>query len=311
MRCLGAMSVRTIAQFDRYAGEFGVEFEYHRGGYMDVFRTHESLEHARPDVEMVNALGIHEEIIDGAAAARLEPALLPGVAGAVLRRDAAFANPAKFVVGVVESAKKLGAEVRSAARVQGFVFEGGRARAVITESGEQIPGESFVLAAGAWSTDLGKRCGVRVPMQPAKGYHVMIEQPEPTPLKMACSLGEVYVAATPMEGGVRLAGTLELSGLNHEIRQERLDMLVPGAAKYIAGIGGSRAVSSWCGLRPCTADGLPVIGWAPRAPGVFVVTGHAMMGFWLAPVSGELAAEMICGEDPCVDPQPLAAARFG
>lgn len=308
MRTIGALSRATRPLFDEYAAKFGVEFEYHPTGYMDVFRTEAAFEHARKDAELVGKLGIKEEPITGDEALRREPALLPGVHGAIWRCEAAFGNPHKFVTGVVESARRLGAEVRTSAPVVEIEVENRRARAVRTEAGERIEGSTVILAAGAWSTQIAKRVGARVPMQPAKGYHLNVEQP-PTPLRVACSLGEVFVAATPMDGVLRLAGTLELSGLNHVVRQERLDMLKPGAARFIRGVADSRTLSHWCGLRPCAADGLPILGWAPRTRGLLVATGHAMMGFWLAPVTGELAAQMVCGETPFVDCEPMRVGR--
>jgi D-amino-acid dehydrogenase len=309
MRTIGAMSRATKPLFDQYASEFAIDFEYHADGYMDVFRTEAAFDHARLDAEMVGKLGIKEEPITGAEAQRREPALIPGVAGAIWRTQAAFANPHRFVTGVVESARKLGAEVRTADPVEDIVVENRRAAGVRTASGEFIEGGNVVLAAGAWSTAIARRVGASVPMQPAKGYHVMVDQP-PTPLKIACSLGEVFVAATPIGGQLRLAGTLEISGLNHLMRQERLDMLQPGAAKFIQGVSQSRVHSTWCGLRPCAADGLPIIGWAPKTPGLFVATGHAMMGFWLAPVTGELVAQTLCNEPQEIDLNPMRVGRW-
>lgn len=312
MRTIAAMSLRTRALFDRYADRAsgGFDFEYRSGGYMDVFRTEASFEHARADAEMVGRLGIREEAISGEEARRREPALLPGVAGAVWRSDAAFANPHRFVLGVVGMARSAGATVRTGAEVGQIVVRSGHAAGVRLLGGELIEGDTVVLAAGAWSTPLARTAGIRVPMQPAKGYHVMIEQPGPEPLNVACSLGEVFVAATPMDGALRLAGTLELSGLNETMRRERLDMMKPGAAKYINGIAGCRVLSGWCGLRPCAADGLPIIGWSPSVRGLLVATGHAMMGFWLAPITGRLVSEMICDGEPSIDCEPMRVDRL-
>lgn len=310
MQTIGAMSRATMPLFHRYADEYGVDFEYRRTGYMDVFRTRAAFDHACADAEMVGKLGIREEAISGDEALRREPALLPGVAGAIWRADAAFGNPHRFVKGVAESARALGAEIRTSVPVDDIEVEKGRVVGVRTSDGELVEADTVVLAAGAWSTALARTARLRVPMQPAKGYHLMIDQLTPTPLTVACSLGEVFVAATPIDGGVRLAGTLELSGLNHAMRQERLDMLRPGAAKFLNGVGKAGTGASWCGLRPCAADGLPVIGWSDKVDGLLVNTAHAMMGFWLAPVSGELAAQMVCGEEPMVDCEPMRVSRL-
>jgi D-amino-acid dehydrogenase len=113
-----------------------------------------------------------------------------------------------------------------------------------------------------------------------------------------------------MAGTLRLAGTLEFSGINDRLVQKRLDMLPTAAARYLEGIETMTRRATWCGMRPCTADGLPVIGWAPRVAGLFVATGHAMMGFALGPIAGRVASECILDGGPSVDVRPLAPDRF-
>ena len=160
-----------------------------------------------------------------------------------------------------------------------------------------------------WTTELAARIGVRVPMQAGKGYHRNISRPTPC-LSMASVLAERHVAVTPMAGLLRLSGTVEFSGINHRMVQKRLDMLTAAARQYLRGIGQTQTLSEWCGLRPCTADGLPVVGWAPRPGGVFIATGHARMGFTLGPVTGRLASECILDGRPSVDISALRAERF-
>jgi D-amino-acid dehydrogenase len=91
---------------------------------------------------------------------------------------------------------------------------------------------------------------------------------------------------------------------------KRLDMLTVAARKHLRGIGQTQTVSEWCGLRPCTADGLPVVGWAPGLAGVFVATGHARMGLTLGPITGRLVSECILDGKPSVDISPLRVDRF-
>ncbi|UCG97146.1 MAG: FAD-binding oxidoreductase [Burkholderiales bacterium] len=118
------------------------------------------------------------------------------------------------------------------------------------------------------------------------------------------------MAVTPLNGGLRLAGTVELGGVNLRPTRRRMDMLPVGARAYIRGIDEARVESTWCGLRPMTADGLPAIGWAPGVEGVFIATGHAMMGFLLGPLSGRLAAEAILDRETSFDLTALTPARF-
>jgi D-amino-acid dehydrogenase len=114
-----------------------------------------------------------------------------------------------------------------------------------------------------------------------------------------------------MAGGLRLAGTLELSGINHRIVQQRVDMLRRGARLYLRGLDETRITDQWCGLRPCIADGLPIVGWAGKVDRLFIATGHAMMGFGLGPLAGRVACECMLGDEPSVDISGLRADRFG
>ncbi len=129
-------------------------------------------------------------------------------------------------------------------------------------------------------------------------------------MSVATVLAEKHVAVTPMGDVLRLSGTVEFSGINERLVQRRLDMLGEAARIYLRGLGETRTVSEWCGLRPCTADGLPVVGWAPRVGGVFLATGHARMGFALAPVTGLLVSECILDGTPSLDISALDAGRF-
>jgi D-amino-acid dehydrogenase len=113
-----------------------------------------------------------------------------------------------------------------------------------------------------------------------------------------------------MPGKLRLAGTLEFSGLNHDLSPKRLDMLRIGAASCIPSVVTADIASRWCGLRPCTADGLPVVGWVPGISGLFVATGHAKMGLCLGPITGRLVSECILDGQPSLDIGPLRVDRF-
>ena len=123
-------------------------------------------------------------------------------------------------------------------------------------------------------------------------------------------LGERSVFCTPMDGFVRFAGTMEFSGLNHDIRQPRLEQLTQSAKLYLANVGDTESRSEWCGLRPCTPDGLPVVGPVPGCEGLFIATGHAMLGLTLGPVTGKLVAEMLLDGAPSSNIDALRVDRF-
>jgi D-amino-acid dehydrogenase len=175
--------------------------------------------------------------------------------------------------------------------------------------GETVPAAETVLAAGVWSAALARRLGLRLPLEAGKGYHLELDLPAPE-LRTGCVLSERYVAVTPLGDRLRLAGTVELSGINRRLVRRRLEMLREGAAGYLRGVATATARREWCGLRPCTADGLPVVGWAPDLPGLFVATGHAKMGLTHGPVTGRLVSECLLDGSPSLDIRALRADRF-
>jgi D-amino-acid dehydrogenase len=113
-----------------------------------------------------------------------------------------------------------------------------------------------------------------------------------------------------MDGFVRFAGTMEFSGVNHEIRGARVAQLTKAAKSFFEGVGDVESTSEWCGLRPCTPDGLPIVGPLSAPEGVYLATGHAMLGLTLGPVTGQLVAEWILDGKPSIDVGAMRVERF-
>jgi D-amino-acid dehydrogenase len=163
---------------------------------------------------------------------------------------------------------------------------------------------------------------LELPIQPAKGYHRDIPAGDGgvQQLKLTMMLGERYVFCTPMGDFLRLAGTLELSGINHTIVPARLENLNHSASRYLSGLEGGESRDDWVGLRPVTHDGLPVVGPAPGLEGLFVANGHAMLGLTLGPITGKVVSDWIVDGspprvaaspgDPPVDLAALSPDRF-
>ncbi len=295
--------------FEQIMAEPGMDCEYHREGWREVFRTEAGLADGAHDAELLRSHGFDVEVLDGPALLEREPGFREGLAGAVEYRQSAFTDPARFLDGLAQLAKARGAVFRTNTELTDVLVEKGRVSGVRLERGERVAADSVVLAAGIWSTKLARRLGLRIPMQAGKGYHRNITRPQPG-LRVASVLAEKHVAVTPMAGALRLSGTVEFSGINHRMVRKRLDMLTAAARDYLRGVGQTQTVSEWCGLRPCTADGLPVIGWAPRPSRLFVATGHARMGLTLGPGTGLLAAECILDEKPSLDLMAYRVSRF-
>lgn len=295
--------------FRQVVEEEGLDCEYHPSGWIEVFAAARAMEKGRRDAEHLRRLGYAVEELTGDELREREPVFLDRVHGALYYRDAAFANPGRFVRGLAAAAGRQGAELMAENEVKNIRLRNGGFQGVDLADGRRLEGKRLVLAAGCWTTGLAREIGVRVPMQAGKGYHLNLSDIESAP-GTACVLAEVFVAVTPLDGGLRLAGTVEMSGLNLRMVERRLERLRSGARAYLRGIDEGRVESTWCGLRPLTSDGLPVIGWAPGVRNVFVATGHAMMGFLLGPLTGKLAGEALLGDPPSLDLAGLAADRF-
>jgi D-amino-acid dehydrogenase len=309
MNVLGALGREAMVCFDGIMGDESMTCEYHRNGWREVFYTPEGLAGGRLEADLLRRHGFEVEILDGPELMRREPAFVEGAVGAVQFVESTFTDPYQFLLELTDRARDHGAVVRPNTEVMDVILRGDRFTGVRLDTGENLEGDTLVLAAGIWSTGLAKRIGLNIPMQAGKGYHRDITRPTPC-LKVATVLAERHVAVTPIGDVLRLAGTVEFSGINDRLIQKRLDMLTTAARKYLRGIGQTQTVSEWCGLRPCTADGLPVVGWAPRPEGVFVATGHARMGLTLGPITGRLVSECILDGEPSVDISPLRADRF-
>jgi D-amino-acid dehydrogenase len=309
LRDLGQAS---LARYEELARLPGLDFGFRRAGLLTVFLTGAALAEGRHEAERLGAAGIRVEVLDGAAARACEPALAPGAAGALHFPDDAHLTPDRFVRGLAREAEKLGLRLRTDVEALGFARQGRRVRAVETTRGP-VPCEAVVLAAGSWSPGLGRALGLRLPVQPAKGYSVTYRAPAAGP-RMPLLAAEARFAITPMEAEdgpvLRLGGTLELAGLDLSISRRRVEAIRRGARRYLALPEEPPLLEIWRGLRPCTPDGLPLLGRPRNWDNVVVATGHAMVGMSLGPITGRLVAQLLAGARPELDLAPLAPDRF-
>jgi D-amino-acid dehydrogenase len=196
--------------------------------------------------------------------------------------------------------------------VEDVVTSGGRTRGVRLGSGDEVGADAVVLATGPFSLDLARRLGTRLPVQPGKGYHrdLPVGAGGSPGLRVAFVLHETSIFCTPMDGFIRYAGTMEFSGLNHVMHRARLEQLTAGARAYLPGLEAQAPLSEWCGLRPVSADGLPMVGPLPGLEALVVATGHGMLGLTLGPATGALVSDWVLDGDADPRWRPLSPQRF-
>jgi len=312
MAALAPLGRTTRLLFDELIENEKLKCYFRGDGYYEVYLTERGWESAREESAMVSRFGFHPEVMSGGALREREPALNDRVAGGVFHPEAASVNPYQFVLEMAQRARDYGAQFLTGCEVTAVRASSGEVWSVETRRGEILESSAVVLAGGAYSVPLLRKLGIDFPLQPAKGYHRDCTPVAGGPelLRHPCVLGENMVFCTPMDGFVRFAGTLEFSGVNHEIRRPRLEQITRASARYLNTAASAVIQSEWCGLRPCLPDGLPAIGPLARFPGLFVATGHAMMGLTLGPVTGKLVAECVLDSKPSLDISAFTPNRF-
>lgn len=310
MRVMAPLGHEALALFDRVIEEEGIECAYRRAGYYDVCTSVRGLDEARREAELIRRYGYHPEILDGHEIHRREPAFGNAVRGGVFYPEARTLHPARFLEGLADAARRYGAEIREGVDVLSVLQSGGRAGGVALRAGGVEHAGGVVLATGPYSLELAARLGVRLPVQPGKGYHRDVPvRPGGAPrLRSACVLHETSVFCTPLDGVVRLAGTMEFSGMNEEMRPPRLEQLTSAAQLCFPDLGHAAPVSEWSGLRPMSSDGLPIVGRVPGVGRAWIATGHGMLGLTLGPVTGRLIARDAL-DDEVIVPE-LSPERF-
>jgi D-amino-acid dehydrogenase len=268
-----------------------VAFDYERRGLLFVYTTEAGLAKGRHEAELLAYNQVDVAVLDGKKVRELEPALLESVIGAIYSKEDAHGDSYRFVVGMGEVIRKLGVTVCTNTTATGILTNAASPVIVRTDRGD-FEGRDIVIATGSWSPQLARGLPVQIPLQPGKGYSVTMDRPLVCPQIPVINM-ERRVAITPIGNRLRFAGTMELAGLDLRLNEVRAAAVLRGGLEVIAGTGTPRNVEQWCGLRPCTPDGLPIIDRIPAHPHVYVCTGHAMLGYTLGPISGKLLAEMI------------------
>jgi D-amino-acid dehydrogenase len=310
---LREMSVTSADLHDALAAQDGETWQYRRNGWLIVYETPAGMDAAAEESAAVMALGVTSEVLSAAEVRERVPHVRSGsVVGGVFTPDDGHMDPAAFTRAVVAEAERLGATVVTGAEAYGFETGGsgmgGVVRAVRTTRGV-FAAEQVVVAAGAWSPLLVRELGLRLPIEPAKGYSIDVARPDGLPDLPLC-VGEAHVVLTPLGDALRLGSTLELAGWDMRLRPKRLANLRRAAARVLGLSGDGPTRQVWRGPRPLTPDGLPVIGRSPRHANVVLATGHCMLGLSLGPVTGKLVAEICAGDAPSIDISLLRADRF-
>jgi D-amino-acid dehydrogenase len=278
-----------------------------RTGWLCPYETRSGLERYRPMLDLQRRRGVALEEVPAEEIRQLEPALQGKFHRAIYYPNVGYAaHNYRLVRLLAETFRREGGELRKT-EVRDFDLGEAGPRAVLTGDGS-IACDHVVVAAGAWSKPLARKLGSRLPLDTERGYHVHLPNPGTKP-RVAMYSTEKGFAITPLEDGLRAAGTVELGGLDAPPNWQRAEVLRKHLKAWFPDIDDSGA-SRWMGFRPSMPDSLPVISRAPKYRNAVFAFGHGHCGLMLGARTGRLVADMVAGREPEVDMTPFRADRF-
>jgi D-amino-acid dehydrogenase len=304
------LSTASSALFEEMAKSNGMDFEFMKKGLLVLFRSERGRAAMMEEAGMAHKLGVGALFLERRDIQKLVPETEIRADGGLFFPDDRHITPAKWVADLTRYLEANGVQMLQNTEVKGMVVSNNGITAVRTSDGE-IRGEEFVLAGGAWSPEIVRGLGLKLPVQAGKGYSITINRSNRKPL-IPMILTEARVALTPMGNTFRAAGTMEIAGLDLSITQRRVEAILTAVPKYIGGftLDDFKQGEVWAGLRPVSPDGVPFIGRFSRYNNLVVATGHAMLGITLAPVTGKIIADVISGSKPQFDMTLLHPDRF-
>ncbi len=283
-------------------------FGFDQKGLLMVSATNEGLQDAIVEMELMAKRGIEGKQLSADEIYEFEPAFKKKVLkGGVYFPREAHAEPLQTVQKIFAEFEAMGGKFHKA-EIYDFEFEKDKIKKVMTTQGA-LEAEVVVMAMGTWSRLLTRKLEVPIPILGGKGYSLIVENFKTKPLH-PIMIVEKKLAITPRVDSVRVAGTLELVDQDYSITKRRVDAMMKGAQLFFDFTGEPKVRELWRGLRPCTPDGVPMVGFSKKWKNLFFSAGHQMLGLQSAPGSARLACELILGKTPYVDPEPFAPDRF-
>jgi D-amino-acid dehydrogenase len=301
MRAYAPVNRAAVAAFHELTDADVDARTYPADPFLACFRTPQESAGLREELEDIRASGqdVGYDVLTGAEARAAEPTLSDAIGCAVRLHDQHYINPPVFLAALADAVRRRGGRIVEGATVTDV--RDGAGGAVLSTEGQA--GESFdqvVLAHGAWLGGLARRFGVRQPIQAGRGYSFSVsgDRLPRAPLYFPSQRVACTPLTTPEGTRLRVAGTMEFRAPDAAADPRRIDAIVEAARPLLRGVDLDDRRDEWVGSRPCTVDGLPLIG-PTSSPRVFVAGGHAMSGIFLGPITGKLLAQgIVSGSTP-------------
>ena len=307
-----------IAEYSRdclkeLRAETGIAYDDRAQGTLQLFRTQKQLDSIGGDVAVLKQYGVPFEVLDRAGFTAVEPALKltqEKFVGALRLPNDETGDCHLFTQRLAEMAGSLGVKFRWNTRIEALQVGGGTITGVHTDAG-LLQADKVVLALGSHSPLLLAPVGIRIPVYPVKGYSITVPITDAQCAPESTIMDETHkVAVTRLGDRIRVGGTAELAGFSQNLREARRSTLNHVVTDLFPRGGDVSKASFWCGLRPMTPDGTPIIGTTP-VQNLLLATGHGTLGWTMAAGTGRVIADMISGKKPDIDVSGLAMSRYG
>ncbi|MDE2627890.1 MAG: D-amino acid dehydrogenase [Burkholderiales bacterium] len=290
----------------------GIRYDERMQGTLQLFRTQAQLDGTAADIAILQRYGVGHELLDRDGCIGHEPALaaVKGkfVGGLRLPGDET-GDCFKFTQNLAALAAQLGVQFRYGTRIQRLQQAGRQIVGVATDAGT-LTADAYLVALGSYSPLLLKGVGIRLPVYPVKGYSITVPITSAAGAPESTVMDETHkVAVTRLGERIRVGGTAELAGYTLQLHEARRRTLAHVVTDLFPHGGDVARAEFWCGLRPMTPDGTPVVG-ATRVPNLFLATGHGTLGWTMAAGTGRVLADEISGRPPAIDMSGLTVDRY-
>jgi D-amino-acid dehydrogenase len=307
VEALVVLSQKSLVEYEKLGQKYP-EIHFEQKGLLMVSRTEAGVAAAREEMDYVSQVGVPGRALNGDEVLAMEPALKGPMLGGVYFPKEAMAEPFQVVQAFGKEIRAHGGEILENVELKELVIDGSKVTKVITSTGE-IRAQQVIMATGSWSKDMAKMLRLRVPILGGKGYAMIVPPLEKQP-KYPMMLVEKKIAITPRQDSLRIAGTLELVDQDFSITQRRVEAIKKGAREFLQLPENPQIQELWAGLRPCTPDGVPLIGRHNKISNLILAVGHQMLGLQSGAGTGLFVADLVEGKAPFVDPAVMDANRF-
>ncbi len=292
--------------------ETGISYDERTQGTLQLFRTEKQVAAAEKDIAVLKADGVPFEVLDADACVKAEPGLAAArgkIAGGLRLPGDETGDCFKFTQSLARMAETQGVTFRHGVSIDRLEAEGDRIVAVHTSEG-RVTADAFVVALGSYSPMLVREFGIRLPVYPVKGYSITVPIVDEARAPVSTVMDETHkIAITRLGDRIRVGGMAEIAGFDLSLRSKRQATLTHSVEDLFGGAGDQSRASFWCGLRPMTPDGTPIIGRSPMA-NLFLNTGHGTLGWTMAAGSGRVLADIVSGRQAEIDTAGLGYSRY-